>query len=48
VRNWKEEYNRAHANPVDGPKQIAAPSSIVGGALVALMVMQIAKAIGSH
>jgi hypothetical protein len=44
----EERVQSCACQPGGGPKQTAAPSTIVGGALVALMVMQIAKVIGSH
>jgi hypothetical protein len=43
VQNWKHENRRAHGNPMDGPRKLATPNVIVGGALAALMIMSISK-----
>ncbi len=47
-QNAKHAYNAGHSRPMEGPRQLAKPNVIVGGALVALEIINIVNRIFKH
>ncbi len=47
-QNAKHAYNAGHSRPMEGPRQLAKPNVIVGGALVALEILNIVNRMTGH